>query len=160
MSNLVSEFACAEYRFRNSLPEADRCDGLPIDRLKKEHMPFVSGQYVSNRLETHLDDTKHGVSFSIYLKSTDEVPLRSAFGSVHELGSFFGRFADRRSLVLSVYLDAYWWNAHSQRTAKINNRSEVFFLILPRAVEIARKKTQKEAARFAVDNTRILLITK
>lgn len=158
MSNLVSEFACAEYRFRNRLPTTDRCNGYVADRNNKEHMPFVSGQFVSNRLETHLDDRKNGVSFSVYLKSTDEVPLSSAFGSVHEFGHFFGRLADRRSLILSVNLEAYWWNIDHQRKGQINKNTEVYFLVLPKALDIAKQKDQEYAANFAISNAKILVI--
>mgnify|MGYP001411125640 CR=1 FL=1 len=160
MSDLVSEFACAEYRFRKRLPASHMCNGNAIDKNKREGMPFVSGQFVSNRLENHLDDRKNGVSFTAYLKSADESPLSSAFGSAHELGTFFGGFAHRRSIILSVNLEAYWWSADSQRTGKINKKPEVYFLVLPRAVDIANQKNQTSAAKYALDNARILVIGK
>ncbi|GGN29162.1 MULTISPECIES: hypothetical protein [Marinomonas] len=52
-------------------------------------MPFVSGQFTTNRIEAVIDDQNSGVSFHAYPKSTDEKSLKSAFGSVHKLGTFF-----------------------------------------------------------------------
>ncbi|MFC1234441.1 hypothetical protein [Vibrio sp. F74] len=158
ISNVVGEFACAEYRFRNRLPESDGCNGYVHDDGKKEGMPFVSGQFQSNPLETHIDDQVNGISFTTYLKSVNDVPLNSAFGSVHEMGEFFGKFANKKSIILSVNLEAYWWSTDKQRTNRINIEPEVYFIVLPKSVDIANQRDQNSAAKFAIENSKILII--
>lgn len=158
LSDLVGDFACAEYRFRKDLAEAQGCNGYTIDSDKKEHMPFVSGQYKKNRLEVNLDDKKNRVSFYAYLASGQEIGLDSAFGSVHELGTFFGKLANRRSLMLSINLQAYWLDSDYFRKEKINANTLTYFLILPKAVDIAKQESEMAAANYAVKNARLLIL--
>ncbi|ELM6647415.1 hypothetical protein Q2Y22_001289 [Vibrio vulnificus] len=158
LSSVVSNFTCAEYRFRKRMPESDGCNGYVVDNDILEGMPFVSGQYVTNRLEAHIDDKRNGVSFTAYLKSAEEKPLNFALGSVHELGTFFGGFADRRSLVLSLHLEAYWWSPEKQRMGRINQEPFVYFLVLPRSVDIARNDSERSSANYSLRETKILIV--
>ena len=159
ISEITSKFICAEYRFRNRLPSATDCNGFAIDENRKEGMPFISGQFTSNRIEANLDDRLSGVSFHAYLKSSQEVPLSSAFGSVHELGTFFGGFADRKSLILSINVDAYWWNKETQRNKVINAQPEVYFIVLPSSAELSKVRNQRQAAKLGLEKAKILVIS-
>ncbi|MGC9459225.1 hypothetical protein [Vibrio genomosp. F10] len=157
-SEVISKFICAEYRFRNRLPSATDCNGFSLDENKREGMPFVSGQFTSSRIEANLDDRANGVSFHIYLKSSQETPLSSAFGSVHELGTFFGGFSGRKNLILSVTLDAYWWSKDTQRSEVINAQPEVYFIVLPSSSELSKAANQKQSAKLGLEKAKILII--
>lgn len=91
-------------------------------------MPFVSGQFQTKGIESNVDDRINGVSFAAYLKNSDESPLTSAFGSVHELGTFLGGSVERKSLMLSVNVEAYWLDDNDRRVGRINEQAEVYFL--------------------------------
>ena len=158
LSDVVRQFACAEYRFRHDLPESTGCQNASSNQ--KEAMPFISGQFTTNRIEAVIDDQNSGISFYAYLKSTDEKRLKSAFGSVHELGTFFGKAADRRSLVLSIDLQAFQLNTNMFRGEKINQYAYTYFLILPKAVDIARQANQEAAGEFSVRKSKILILEK
>ncbi|WP_047046311.1 hypothetical protein [Vibrio mexicanus] len=158
VSEVTSKFICAEYRFRNRLPSTEDCNGFVLDENKREGMPFVSGQFTSNRIEANVDDRTNGVSFHTYLKSSKEAPLSSAFGSVHELGTFFGGFADRKSLILSVNVDAYWWSKETQRSGAINAQPEVYFIVLPSSVELSKAANQMQAVKLGLEKAQILII--
>lgn len=155
ISNVVKQFACAEYRFRHDLPESTGCQNASSNQ--KEAMPFVSGQFTTNRIEAVIDDQNSGISFYAHLKSTDEKSLKSAFGSVHELGTFFGKAADRRSLVLSIDLQVFQL-INKFRGEKINQSAYTYFLILPKAVDIARQANQESAGEFSIRNSKILIL--
>ncbi|WP_375748705.1 hypothetical protein [Vibrio sp. HN007] len=158
IASLVKEFACAEYRFRRRLPESDQCAGHVFDQNKKEHMPFVSGRYLDSRMEQNADDKASRVSFYAYLPSGNETSLESAFGSVHELGTFFGRFAHRQSLILSVNIQAYWLDSDLFRKEKINESPLTYFIVLPKAIDISKQGSERAAAEFAVNNAQILIL--
>ena len=158
LSDVVSNFACAEYRFRKHLPEKKSCNAYVTDRDIVEHMPFVSGQYTKSRIEANVDDKKNRISFYAFLPSTEEYSLDSAFGSVHELGTFFGRFADRNSLILSVHLQTYWLDSNDLRKEKINAKPSVYFIVLPKAVDIAKQSDEKAAAKYALANAKLLIL--
>jgi hypothetical protein len=160
LAEVVKEFSCAEYRFRHQLPEKSNCNGYIVNNRKKEHMPFVSGRYMTNRIEANRDDHRNRISFQAYLESSKEKSLESAFGSVHELGSFFGRLADRRSLVLSVQVQTFWLNTNQQREKPMLSEPLTYFLILPKAVDIAQQKSESAAASYALANTRLLILGK
>ncbi|WP_261599248.1 hypothetical protein, partial [Marinomonas sp. BSi20414] len=127
---------------------------------RREAMPFVSGQFTTNRIDAFIDDQNNHVSFHAYLKSTNEKSLDSAFGSVHELGTFFGKLADRRSLVLSIDLQTYQLNANGFRGEKINKIPYTYFVILPKAVDIAKQSNQELAGRFSVEKAKLLILGK
>lgn len=158
ISKAISEFSCAEYRFRHRLAETPQCNGYVLDEQKKEHMPFVSGQFTRNRIESNLDNPRNNFSYQAYLKSSQEKELESAFGSVHELGTFFGRMARSNSLVLSIDVNIYRLDANANRSEPINTRPITYFIILPSAVEISRQKSQRAAANFAISNARLLIL--
>lgn len=156
LTDVVKQFGCAEYRFRHDLPESTGCQNGSSNH--KEAMPFISGQFTTNRIEAVIEDQNSGVSYYAYLKSTDEKSLKSAFGSAHELGTFFGKAADRRSLVLSIDLQAFQLNTNMFRGEKINQYAYTYFLILPKAVDIARQANQDAAGEFSVRNSKILIL--
>ncbi|MBJ7556678.1 hypothetical protein [Marinomonas spartinae] len=158
LSNVVKQFGCAEYRFRHDLPKSTGCQNGSSSH--KEAMPFVSGQFTTKRIESVADDKHSGVSFYAYLKSTDEKSLKSAFGSVHELGTFFGKAPDRHSLVLSVDLQAFQLNSNMFRGKKINQYAYTYFLILPKAIDIARQANQEAAGAFSVKHARLVVLGK
>lgn len=158
LGNVVKQFGCAEYRFRHDLPESTGC--LNGSSNQKEAMPFVSGQFTSNRIESFIDDQSNNINFHAYLKSTNERSLDSAFGSVHELGTFFGRLAGRQSLVLSIDLQTYQLNANGFRGDKINKKPYTYFLILPKATDISKQASQEEAGGFSKSRSRILILNK
>ena len=158
LSNVVKQFGCAEYRFRHDLPESTGCSNESSNR--REAMPFVSGQFTTNRIDAFIDDQNNHVSFHAYLKSTNEKSLDSAFGSVHELGTFFGKLADRRSLVLSIDIQAYQLDSNGFRGDKINKSPYTYFLILPKAIDIAKQANQEAAGNFAVENAQLLILGK
>lgn len=158
MSKVVGEFACAEYRFRKGLAEKRECKGYVADEDVSESMPFVSGQYTTSPIEVNADDRRNRVSFYAYLPSAEEKSLESAFGSVHELGTFFGRFAHRRSLILSISLQAYWLDSDNMRKDKINQDTVSYFVVLPKAVDIAAQPDESSAAQFAIKQAKLLIL--
>lgn len=158
IQQVVSEFACAEYRFRKHQPEQPSCNGFVDDKRNFEKMPFVSGQYTQSRIEVHRDDRRNRVSFNTYLSSSSEMPLKTAFGAVHELGTFFGRMAHRKSLVLSVKFEARWLDGDGFRASPVNSTPVTYFIVIPRSTDIANQNSQSAAAKFAVQQAKLILI--
>lgn len=162
MQQLVAHFACAQYRYRHRLAQSTACYEKRRENIHTpyEAMPFVDEPYLSSSLEVNQDHPTQPVSYQMWLPSAAEVPLRSALGSVHQLGTFFGRLADQQSLVLTVRSHIYQLSDHKIRGNTLSAAPMPYFIILPSAQELAQQPNQQAAAAFALQQARILLVGK
>lgn len=161
LKEIVSKFACAEYRFRHGQPEAEGCLGFIEDGRNKEQMPFVDGTYVDKRMEVHIDSKKHGIGYYFYLPSASEKSLNTLWGAVHELGTFFGRSLGRKQLVLTVYVSVYLLNDSGYRSSKpIYNEPLAYFVVLPSALDIYKNRNQNIVGHSAAQKSSLLILEK
>ncbi|EHZ2899554.1 hypothetical protein M5225_001438 [Vibrio vulnificus] len=162
MQQLVSEFACAEYRYRHRLIETQQCyqEQAKHQQQPKEGMPFFSGQFLQRTLEINQDNRFNQVSYQMWLPSGEQESLRSVLGSVHELGTFFGRLADHRSLVLSIRVNVYQLSNEGGRGDTLTRAPMLYFVLLPTAKALANQPTQREAALYAWQQARVILVGK
>jgi len=124
---LVKEFSYTEYRFRHQAPATDVCNGQAYDKQTKENMPFVGGQYKQQKMEVNYPlHSNKGLLYQFYLKSGTQAPLKSIWGSVHEVGPFFGKTADRNDLILTVNVIAYYQTENGLRGEKLFPQGSVF----------------------------------
>lgn len=159
MQAIVKEFACAEFRYRNGLPESNGCNGYVKNKDNVEKMPFVDGQYARHQIEKNIDNYKAKHSIQMYLASSNSVPLNTLFSSVKQMGTFFGNAFDRRDSVLSVRMYAYKLDSEGTRSNKpINEKPLVYMVVIPSSVKLANHPNQTQAAKFAVDNARLLVL--
>ncbi|WCE32275.1 hypothetical protein [Vibrio sp. SCSIO 43137] len=159
LRHLVEQFACSEYRFRHGLKQSDRCNGYTTESADREPMPFVGGIYVDRRMEYHLDDKQSGISYYFYLENSAAVGLDKLLGSVHQLGSFFGRQFDRRQLQLAIRVMAYQLDNNGNRSsAPVYNKPLSYLVILPTSQQIYKQANQTQAARFAAGQARLLIL--
>lgn len=159
LRHLVKQFSCSEYRFRHGLKQAGACNGFTSESEYLEQMPFVSGLYTNQRLEYHLDDKGNGISYHFYLESSSAVGLDSLLGSVHQLGSFFGRQFDRRQLQLAIRVITYKLDSNGNRSsAPIYDKPLSYLVILPTSMQIYRQADQSRAGHYAADQARLLIL--
>jgi len=158
IKGVVREFACAEYRYRNTLPEANNCNGFVQDDDIKEKMPFVDGQFVTNDIMYTVRSNKHGFSLDFSLVNSSSHSLSNIFGSVSQMGTFFGRFFDRRNLVLSVRVDAYKYEGKGIRaTMPRNNTPLIYMIVIPGSLSLSKQGSQTNAANYAAHNSYLLI---
>ncbi|PIB13132.1 hypothetical protein DA093_24560 [Vibrio rotiferianus] len=159
LTPLISEFTCAEYRFRHRQQEASDCTKATSRKKGKiEGMPFVSGQYTMKSAINDYDDQRNRISYEAKLPASSEHSLDTIDGSVHELGTFFGRLASSDSLVLSIRLNVYTLDSNQLRDKKLNISPIVLFVVLPSAREISQQPNQIKASMFAVQQAKLLII--
>ncbi|CAH0535670.1 hypothetical protein VST7929_03170 [Vibrio stylophorae] len=158
IQQLIGEYACAEYRFRNNLPQAQGCNGFVTNKDTKEHQPFVSGQYQTNDLAvTALPKASSGLIYQITLPSSNKASLSLAWGAIHEMGTFFGRSVHRHQIILTVYIQAFNQKEDGGIGSRITPTAQVIWVILPKASEIGNQKSQQQAAQFAIKNAQMLV---
>ncbi|NLS14419.1 hypothetical protein HGP28_16185 [Vibrio sp. SM6] len=163
MQNLITNFVCAEYRFRHRQYQSEDCFKQESSNInaQREGMPFVSGQFKQNSLETNLDSTHARLSYKMWLPSGNSVSLQSVFGSVHELGSFFGPYRrNDNSLVLTIYSQVYRLNQDNFRGALINTTPSHYFVILPSSRELAAAPNQQAAAKQALAQAKLFILNR
>ncbi|EGQ7999751.1 hypothetical protein RA812_004230 [Vibrio vulnificus] len=159
MQGIVKEFACAEFRYRNGLPESNGCNGYIRNKENVEKMPFVDGQYTRHHIEKNIDNYKTKHSIQMYLASSNSIPLNTLFSSVKQMGTFFGSAFDRRDLILSVRMYAYKIDNDGVRyNEPINEKPLVYMIVIPSSVKIASQPNQTQAAKFAIDNAKLLVL--
>ncbi|GLO64044.1 hypothetical protein MACH09_45520 [Vibrio sp. MACH09] len=160
MDGLIAKFACTEYRFRHRQPESNECDGYIISSNNLEKMPFVSGTYKNSRMEYHIDSKINNVGYYFYLESSDVVPLDRFSGSVHQLGTFFGRKFNRKQLQLSIRLIMYNLDDSGSRKAQpIYTNPLIYFVILPTSTQIYKQSNQLLAGNYASRNAKLLVLS-
>ncbi|MCG9781069.1 hypothetical protein L1D52_01665 [Vibrio brasiliensis] len=158
IKGVVREFACAEYRYRNSLPEATMCNGFVQDNDTKEKMPFVDGQFMFNDITYTINSNEHGFSLDFSLINSNSYSLSNTFGAVNQMGAFFGRFFDRRNLVLSVRMNAYKYEGKGVRAPMPRNETPlIYMIVIPSSLNIAKQGSQNHAADYATSNSYLLI---
>ncbi|ELP6119265.1 TPA: hypothetical protein I7730_01425 [Vibrio vulnificus] len=158
LQQLVGEFACAQYRFRHRMPEANECNGIVADDENIEKMPLVDGQFKDMPLEVNVDNEVARVGYRFVLKTDSEYPLESALGSVHELGTFFGGHFNSRQLQLRVVVYSYKLDeALFRQNEPIYESGSSIFVILPTASEIYNQDSELLARDFVIKSAKILL---
>ncbi|WP_194437867.1 hypothetical protein [Vibrio fluminensis] len=160
IKSLVTEFACATYRFEARKGESQKCNGFVADKDKKEGKPFQSGQFVEKRLDIAINSIRPNMpnrSYDIYLPSAKEVSLEYTWGAVHELGTFFVDKRDKKDTVLTVYIDGYKLDANGERGPRITKRPEIIFVVIPEAKKIGKQSNQDNAASFTLAKADIIV---
>ncbi|WP_295893704.1 hypothetical protein [uncultured Vibrio sp.] len=157
IQQIAGEFACATYRHQLKQPQASSCNGYKATTGELEGKPFQSGQYVAERLTTSIDNlSKPSRSYDLYLPSASEKPLDSFWGAAHEFGSFKANGFNEKSIVLTVYIDAFKMAEEGERSEVITKKQAVIVLLPPTA-ELARKKSESDARDFAINKAMVLV---
>ncbi|MBH9742250.1 hypothetical protein [Vibrio navarrensis] len=155
MKKVIGEFACAEFRYRRGLPESNSCNGYVRSDVKLEKMPFVDGQYVSKSIESNIDIHKYGIQ--MFLDSSDGTPLNNLFGSIKQMGTFFGNAFERNNLVLSISMNVYRLDSSGYRSNVINEKPIIYMVIIPGSMEISEQENQSKAAEYVIENSKLLV---
>lgn len=158
---VIEDVICAEYRFRHRLEQSTHCTKMQNSHNSElEAMPFVSGQFTNSPAINDYEDRKQRISYEAYLPESTKSPLSTLEGSIHELGTFFGRFAPNNSLVLHLRLNFFALDGDGFRGSRINTKPISLWVVLPPAKELSRKPDQQIAAKFALERAQLLLIGK
>jgi len=161
ISPVIRDVVCAEYRFRHRQVSSSHCNSAvkqhngPI-----EGMPFVSGSFTDSNAINDYDDRKNRLSYEAYLPSSQQYSLKTLEGSIHELGTFFGRFASNRSLVLTMRVNIYTIDRDGFRGAPLNRAPLQLWIVLPSAQKLSQQSHQAQAANYALKNAQLLIIGK
>ncbi|WP_047044071.1 hypothetical protein [Vibrio mexicanus] len=159
LQEVVGEFACAYYRFKNNQPEAKRCNSSATTVNRKERVPFVDGQYLTKRIESReISKGLPKTEFYTYLPSSQEIPLNTVWGSVHKAGMFFGtNKLGSNDTILSARSIFYRLDRDGYRSGQLNSRSLATFIILPPVREIANQSSERQARDFAIKHARVIV---
>ncbi|AUL98725.1 hypothetical protein [Vibrio vulnificus] len=159
INSVSSTFTCSLYRYRNKKIESSGCNGYSSDREILERMPFVDGQYVDNNIEANIDDKINNYSYQVYLENSNSTPLTDILGSVHELGTFFGRPPERRSLILTIKLNIYLISNNDWRVSPpINPEPIPLKLLIPSPLNISKMKDELDASRYVRESSLLISI--
>ncbi|MGC9461692.1 hypothetical protein [Vibrio genomosp. F10] len=158
IQDLVGEFACATYRHYSEKPQANTCDESVTSRQDKEGKPFLNGQYVKNRIATTINNISHPPrSYDLFLPSAEEKPLSTLWGAVHEIELLSVDGTSTRSIVLTVYIDAYKVNREGDREESVIEGAQVVLVVVPEPYQIGRESSEQSARSYAINNAKVLV---
>ena len=161
ISPVIRDVVCAEYRFRHRHASSNHCSkSVKQHNGRVEGMPFVSGSFTENSAINDYNDRKNRVSYEAYLPSSKQFALNTLEGSIHELGTFFGRFASNRSLVITMRIKIYTIDRDGFRIAPLNRTPLLLWIVLPSAQKLSQQNSQNHAANYALENAQLLVLGK
>lgn len=157
---VIRDFVCAEYRFRHRQLQSSHCNNTNNPNSAVEGMPFVSGLFTNRDATYDYEDQNNRISYQATLPSASRHALQVLEGSVHELGTFFGGFASNNSLILNMRVNMYTLDKDGFRKSQLNRSAISLWIILPPAIEISRQSHQVQAANYALQEAKLLILGK
>ncbi|MDS1838474.1 hypothetical protein [Vibrio vulnificus] len=153
----VGFYICTEYRYRNKLKVADKCDQGQLTSDEVEKMPFLNSPYLHRRLTNHSDSLKSGVGYEYYMEMGSAKPTDSFLYPVHQMGTFFGRKFDSKQIVIQINILAYKLDPQGFRLNNpILSTPSTVIAILPTPLQIMQQSNQNAARDFGINNTQLI----
>ncbi|EHH3080649.1 hypothetical protein KCU40_003374 [Vibrio vulnificus] len=154
---IIGFYICTEYRYRNKLKVADKCEQGQLSSDEVEKMPFLNPPYLHSRLTHHSDSVRSGVGYEYYMENGSARTTDSALYPVHQMGTFFGRQFDSKQIVIKINILAYKLDPQGFRVnGPILSTPSTVIAILPTPVQITRQSNQNAAREFGINNTQLI----
>ncbi len=154
---IVGFYICTEYRYRNKLKIANKCEHGQLSSDEVEKMPFLNPPYLHNRLTNHSDSLRNGVGYEYYMEMGSARASNSVSYPVHQMGAFFGRHFDSKQIVIKINILAYKLDPQGFRlNDPIQSTPSAVIAILPTPTQIAQQSNQNAARKFGINNTQLI----